>query len=136
MQTSIIPIREEELTVTKHTDDDIRGVITTNTDNRTILTTIPYDEGWKVYVDGKQVEIQKALDALVSFDIEEAGEHEIRFVYRSSAIVYGFIITTVSLAGFILIIIFEDKLKRIKLVKAIFVVEESVDNSTLPAKKK
>lgn len=129
-------IKEEQLNITKHTDDDIRGTLTTKENNRTILTTIPYDEGWKVYVDGKQIEIEKAVDALVAFEIEDAGEHEIRLVYRPTPIIAGFVISIVAIAGFVLIIVFEDKLRRLKISKAIFVVEEPVDNTTLPTKKK
>ena len=129
-------IKEEQLNITKYTDDDIRGTLTTKSDNRTVLTTIPYDEGWKVYVDGKKVEIEKAVDALVAFEIEDAGEHEIRLVYRPTPVIIGLVITVASLAGFVLIIIFEDKLKKLWLVKEIFVVEQPVNNENLPTKKK
>lgn len=136
LETVTETIREEELKITEYKDDDIRGTLTTKSNNRTVLTTIPYDEGWKVFVDGKIVETQKAVDALVAFEITDAGEHDIRIVYRSSAAVYGIIITVASLAGFILIIIFEDKLKRIRLVKEIFVVEEPVDETKTQIKRK
>ena len=106
-------------------DDDIGGMITTLSDNRTNLTTIPYDKGWEVYVDGERVETVEAVDALVSFKIDDAGEHTVRFLYRSSAFKVGIVITAISLAGFILIIIFEKKLKRLKLIRAFFVVEDS-----------
>ena len=129
-------IKEEQLNITKYTDDDIRGTLTTKENHRTILTTIPYDEGWKVYVDGKKVDIEKAVDALLAFEIEEAGEHEIRFAYRPTPIIAGFVISIAAIAGFVLIIVFEDKLRRLKIAKAIFVVEEPVDNVSLPTKKK
>ena len=87
------------------------------------MTTIPYDEGWKVYVDGKKVDIYEAAEALVSFRIEDAGEHNIRFVYRSNAYVGGLIITCVGIAAFVCIIIFEDKLKKLKLIRIFFSVE-------------
>ena len=105
-------------------EDDISGTITTANDDQLILTTIPYDEGWQVWVDGEKVEITEAADALVSFRIDDAGEHDIRFKYRSSAFSMGIIITLVSLAGFILIIIFEQKLKKLRLIKTFFVVED------------
>jgi uncharacterized membrane protein YfhO len=96
------------------------------------MTTIPYDKGWQVYVDGEQVETFEVLDALVAFRVDDAGEHTIRFVYRSSAFKVGIIITIVSIAGFVLIIIFERRLRKIKLVKNFFVVEDnSVDDSKL-----
>ena len=81
------------------------------------------------------MEITEALDALISFEIEDAGEHTLRFKYRSSAFKYGIIITVASLAGFILIIIFEDKLKKLKLIKLFFVVEKPVDETATTSKK-
>lgn len=119
-------IQNEQMIIDEgYKDDDIKGRITTLSDNRTILTTIPYDEGWEVYVDGERVETVEAVDALVSFKIDDAGEHTVRFRYRSSAFKVGIIITAISLAGFILIIIFEKKLKRLKLIRAFFVVEDA-----------
>lgn len=103
-------------------DDDIHGTITTVNDEQTILTTIPYDEGWHVYVDGERVEITEAIDALIAFNIDSAGEHSVRFVYRSTAFTLGLIITVASLAGFILIIIFEQKLKKLRFIRSVFVV--------------
>ena len=119
-------IQKEQMIIDEgYKDDDIGGRITTRSDNRTILTTIPYDKGWEVYVDGERVETVEAGDALVSFKIDDAGEHTVRFLYRSSAFKVGIVITAISLAGFILIIIFEKKLKRLKLIRAFFVVEDS-----------
>ena len=124
-------IQENQLIIDEdYKEDDIRGTLKTSDDDQVIMTTIPYDKGWQVYVDGEQVETFEVLDALVAFRVDDAGEHAIRFVYRSSAFKVGIIITIVSIAGFVLIIIFERKLRKIKLVKNFFVVEDnSVDVS-------
>jgi uncharacterized membrane protein YfhO len=87
------------------------------------MTTIPYDEGWNIYVDGKKVEPVQIADALIGFYIDDAGDHDIRFKYRSDAFTIGLIITVIALAAFVLIIVFEKKLKKNKLVKTFFVVE-------------
>ena len=90
-----------------------------------ILTTIPYDEGWKVYVDGERVETVEAINALISFEIDSAGEHTIRFKYSPDSFVMGLVITLCASALFILIIVFEKKLRKVKLIKAVFVVEDN-----------
>ena len=117
-------------------DDDITGKITTLSNNRTIMTTIPYDAGWEVYVDGERVDTVEAVDALVAFEIEEAGEHSIRFLYRPATFKVGIIVTIASFAGFILIMILEKKLKRLAIIKAFFVVEydEKQANDALSTK--
>ncbi len=128
LNEAFLKIQKEQLIVEEgYSDDDIRGTLTTLSDNRTILTTIPYDKGWEVYVDGERVETREAVDALVSFEIDKAGEHTVRFLYRPSPFKYGIIIMSISVAGFILIIIFEKYLKKIKLVRTFFVVEDESD---------
>ena len=118
----------------EYKEDDISGTITTTNDGQVIMTTIPYDKGWRVYVDGKLVNTNEALGALVSFKIDEAGTHSVRFLYRSDAFNYGIVITIVSLSGFILIIIFERWLKRMNLVKYFFVVEGEENDETFMQK--
>ena len=129
-------LQENQLVVNeKYKEDDIRGTLSTDKDDQLILTTIPYDEGWRVYVDGKRVELTEAANALVSFRIEEAGEHEIRFLYRSNAYLAGMTVTVISLAAFVLMIVFEKKLKKIKIVNTFFAVE-APEEAPVTAKKK
>ncbi len=65
------------------------GTLTTPKDNQTILATIPYDKGWIVTVDGEEVETYETMDALIAFDVESAGEHEVVLKYRPATFVYG-----------------------------------------------
>lgn len=115
---------EQMIMSADYNDDDISGTITTLKDNRTILTTIPYDKGWEVYVDGERVETTEALDSLVAFDIESAGEHSIRFLYRPTTFKLGITISAISFACFILILVFEKKLKKIAFIRNVFTVPE------------
>ncbi len=96
------------VTTEESTDDHIFGSITTYQDNKTIMTTIPYDKGWNVFVDGKQVETYSIYgDSLMAFDIENAGEHEIEFKYMPDIYVKAGIISIVSSVIFIGLIVFE-----------------------------
>ena len=106
-------------------DHDITGSMTTKTDNQTVLTTIPYDAGWKIYVDGKQVETLEAVNALVAFNVESAGDHEIRFLYRPTLVVAGAAISIIGVIAFALLIIFEKKLMAIPAIKNIYLFEEA-----------
>lgn len=115
---------EQMIMSADYNDDDISGTITTLKDNRTILTTIPYDKGWEVYVDGERVETTEALDSLVAFDIESAGEHSIRLLYRPTTFKLGITISAISFACFILILVFEKKLKKIAFIRNVFTVPE------------
>ena len=107
------------------TDDHITGTITTTDELSTVFTSIPYDEGWIVKVDGKRVDTigilgDSSLDAktstdgaLVAFEIEGAGEHTVELIYRPKAFVIGATVSVVGLIVFLLLIIFEKKVNRI-----------------------
>ncbi len=96
------------ITDEKSTDDHIFGSIKTHEENKTIMTTIPYDKGWKVYVDGEQVETYSVYgDSLMAFDIENVGEHEIEFKYMPDIYVTTGIISIASTVVFIGLIVFE-----------------------------
>ena len=130
MKDAFARIKEHQMVISDdYKEDDIRGTINTANNNQLVMTSIPYDEGWKIYVDGKKVEPVEISDALVGFYVEDAGDHEIRFLYRSNAFMIGLMITVISLSAFVLIIIFEKKLKSIKLIRTFFSVESNTSNT-------
>lgn len=45
-----------------------------------VTSTIPFDEGWRVYVDGTEVETYRNMDTFLTFDVVN-GEHEIELIY-------------------------------------------------------
>ena len=96
--------------ITDYTESSFKGTITTPKDDQNILTTLPYDEGWRVYVDGKRVEIFESLDALVSFKIDAAGEHDVKLVYLPTAFTLGLSVTVISILVFVLLIFKRNKL--------------------------
>ena len=74
-------LQENGLVLTEYTEDSFKGTLTATADKQTVMTTIPFDEGWRVKVDGKSVEVYETLDALLAFDVSE-GAHEIEMTYR------------------------------------------------------
>ncbi len=94
------------------TDDCLEGAITTTEASQMIQTTIPYDEGWQIYLDGENVEYYETLDALIAFDINNAGEHTLVMKYRSNAVVFGAIISLAGILVFIALCIIEFIAKR------------------------
>lgn len=47
-----------------------------------ILTTIPYDTGWQIKVDGKKIRGEESLNALLSFPVKK-GKHHIDLIYEA-----------------------------------------------------
>lgn len=105
------------LTVTKFTDTHITGTVNASADG-VMFTSIPYDAGWTVTVDGKKVETygldtaspnQEESDgtgaALLGFDIP-AGEHTVEFTFRTRGFVPGVLLSVVSLVLLIAVVLF------------------------------
>ena len=90
------------------------GTYTTNNDNTTVLTTLPYDEGWKIYLDGKEIDYTITLDALITFEIEDAGEHTLEMKYAPKTFTLGLAISILSAILFTIIVIFEKPLAYIR----------------------
>ena len=61
-----------------------------------IYTSIPYDEGWKVLVDGKEVKTEKFADSLLMFKAGK-GKHKIKIVYTPPLQKLGLIISIISI---------------------------------------
>ena len=69
--------------------NEIKGTITTELPDSQILFTIPYDDNWRVHVDGKEVVVQPAFNnTLLSIPVK-GGTHEIHLVYFPRSIYYG-----------------------------------------------
>lgn len=67
-----------------------------------------YDKGWKVYVDGNQVDTFEANKYFIGINITE-GEHYIEIRYTTPYIKEGIIISIVSICVFISLIIIEKR---------------------------
>ncbi|MBL1227547.1 YfhO family protein [Enterococcus sp. BWR-S5] len=76
-----------------------KATVTVTKDDPILFTTIPYDKGWKVYVDGKEAEITPFRDAFLSVQLEE-GTHEVEFVFLPQGLLLGSGISGVSLLIF------------------------------------
>ena len=120
------------------TEDNLVGMISTAKENQTILTTIPYDKGWNVYVDGEKVETYETLTALMAFDIAAEGEHVLELKYMPQEYVLGFTISIIGIASFIAICIIDFVLKktlfknRLKAYAKDYFVLDDVDSEYLP----
>ena len=92
-------IRESQLEIITYKKDDyIKGKVNVTGERTTLFTSIPYDKGWSVYVDGKKVEYEKLLTAFIGIDLEE-GEHIIEFKYFPRGLVLGSIISLITVIG-------------------------------------
>lgn len=69
------------------TDRKIEGKIQVQNAGRLVLS-VPADEGWTLYVDGKETEIEPLADALVGVHLEK-GMHTIKLCYTTPGVKAG-----------------------------------------------
>ena len=102
-------LKEGNLNITKFDDTLIEGSLSAKED-MTVFTTIPYDKGWKVFVDGVQVQTFMLTETMLGFDVSQ-GEHSIVMKYQPTEIILGACVSVLGILLFVLLIIL-DKKKR------------------------
>lgn len=83
------------LNVTRWEDTVIEGDVQA-ADAGTLFTSIPYDKGWKVTVDGQEWKGRKVLEAFLGLDLP-AGSHQIRLEYHPPGLKAGAVVSLISL---------------------------------------
>ncbi len=98
------------LNVTENNESYIKGTINLAA-GKMLYTSIPYDKGWSVYVDGEKLPEENIVaigDALMGVYMD-AGEHTVEFKYSPRGFVLGIGISVVGLLILILLFIFKKK---------------------------
>lgn len=103
-------LNKKRLDITNFEEDYIEGNITLEEDD-VVYTSIPYDKGWKVYVDGEKVETFALANSLLCFDAP-AGTHKITFKYVIPGFALGLTISSLSTLGILIGSIYGDKIKK------------------------
>ena len=99
--------------LTSFREDRFTGTINVPEGRTSIFTSIPYDEGWIVRVDGERVETYENVDALLGFDAPE-GEHVIEFRYMPTLYVTAARLSLIGAAAFMTVLACEFVCKTIR----------------------
>ncbi|MEY8352935.1 YfhO family protein [Lachnospiraceae bacterium 54-53] len=92
-------LNRNSMNLTKWTDTQIQGTVEAERAGL-LFFSIPYDKGWTIRVDGKEVEPYKIFDTFLSVHMT-AGSHEVSLEYMPRGLKTGGMIT----AGSILILL-------------------------------
>ncbi|MCD8214648.1 MAG: YfhO family protein [Clostridiales bacterium] len=105
-------LSENTMTVPVPEDDTvIEGTVTADKDG-VLYTSIPYDKGWSLTVDGEKAEyIGIGGGGLIGVELT-AGDHEIRFKYTPGGFFPGLAVSVISIGIFIAICIITSKKKK------------------------
>lgn len=103
-------LKSGQIEYTKFNDTEIEGTFIAE-NNEILFTSIPYDKGWNVYIDGKEISddnLIKISDALLGIKVS-SGEHKISFEYSIPGLKLATIISVLFIILLIVICIFKHK---------------------------
>lgn len=87
-------LRANMLQVDSLDDGYVRGTVNVP-DGQTLFTSIPYDEGWQLTVDGKKADYYKVCGAFIGIDLTP-GAHTVEMKYIPGGLYMGIIISCVA----------------------------------------
>ena len=99
-ENAINLLNNEKLEIIEYNKDYIKAKINVEKEN-ILYTSIPYDKGFEIIVDGKKQNASKTFDTLISLKLDK-GIHTIEFKYHTRGLKEG---TIISLVGILLFII-------------------------------
>lgn len=107
-------LSQQQMEVTNYTSTEVEGTIDVEQDGL-LFTSIPYDDNWNVYVDGKEAEIVPLWDSSFIALRLDAGEHTIQAKYKQRGIVWGGVLSVAAILLSAGLIVYTKKKKDIVL---------------------
>lgn len=92
-------------------------------DDQVLFTTIPYEKGWKAYIDGERVDTECAQETFLAVRAE-AGEHTVKLKYSAPGLAPALTVSILTLAG-ILIYVFRLRIFSIIKIAVKFVKKQT-----------
>lgn len=88
--------------------------------DKVMVTTIPFDEGWKIYDNGEEVATEKNWNNFVAFRLDGKEEHHIELIYRPIGYSFG---AKMGIASGLLLLLYEIvEFKKSRQKKAAFMM--------------
>lgn len=95
LEQSLHTLQQNGMKITRHKGGHLAGTITVK-EGQKIITSIPYDTGWTITIDGKKAEPETFADTFLAFQTTP-GKHEIEFSYVSPGFKTGVLLFVISL---------------------------------------
>lgn len=98
-------LSQGQMNVKTYEDGYVSANVNVSEDKTVLFTSIPYDEGWTVFVDGVEYEAIAVVDeAFLALKLEP-GYHELEFKYEAPGVKEGMGISALSIVIYILLIV-------------------------------
>lgn len=103
-------LKQNRLHINEFKENYIKADITVD-ESKLIYTSIPYDEGWNIYVDNSKTDTLKLGGSLLAFRVAE-GNHTIIFKYIPKGFKIGLLLTITGISILVTFIIIDKRKKR------------------------
>ena len=103
-------LAKQGMRVEKFSETKIEGSLSVQQDG-VFMTSIPYDEGWDLYVDGKKADTCMLLEGFLGAKLDK-GDYKIKLVYHCPGLSKGLITTIFGIIVFYLICRFEKRIRE------------------------
>ena len=103
LDTQTEKLKQETLEDVKLVTNGLEGKISVS-EPKALLIALPYSEGFKAYVDGKETELKEADTMYMALELEP-GEHEIRLTYCTPYLPAGFGLTCIGILCYSVVVL-------------------------------
>ena len=100
-------LKQHPLEIESFSEDHLKGTVIAE-DDGILFTSITYEPGWTVYVDGEKTEPVKLVDALIGVPMK-AGIHSVEMKFFPKGLTEGILISIAGIAAVVLIGLYEHK---------------------------
>ncbi len=121
-------LNSQPFELTKREDTYVKGTVDAN-DKGTLVMSIPYDQGWTAYIDGRKTDTTSLKGALLAIDVPQ-GKHTIELEYTPAGLHVGIALTSLSLLTFICLIIVDVKKNKREKEKALSKTDSEMSDNT------
>ena len=103
LEKFIATLKSNQMSVEQINDNKLKGSVNLSA-NQILFTSIPYDNGWHVYENGKELKTIKLASTFLGVDAGE-GYHELEFVYIPDGFYLGCAVSCITLFIFMFVFI-------------------------------
>jgi len=97
-------LSQNQMNIHEYGNTYILADVTVPEERTVLFTSIPYDEGWTVWVDGMKTPTRAVVnEAFLSLELEP-GEHELEFRYEAPGAKIGMLVSGISVGIYVLLI--------------------------------
>lgn len=106
-------LRSQPLELEYFKEDHLKGTVDAKEDG-ILFTSISWEPGWKIYVDGKRTEPVELVDALIGIPVT-AGTHTVEMKFFPKGMAAGIVLSLLGIATLVVIWFYEKKTNKILL---------------------